>query len=82
MAGEKTNVELEVCLNRQLLKMFRKFKWSRFHFKTYRLVRRMSEWLGIFGYDFKTAILDATVTVATNLDLPQQVAVHWRPVTI
>ena len=72
----KTNVRQEVCLNMQLYLLLKEFGWTGFHWKTYRLVKRMREWLGIFGYAFKDALLTAAATVASNLNISQQIAGH------
>lgn len=72
----KTNVHHEVCLNSQLYRLLIAFKWKGFHPKTYRLVKRMTEWLGIFGYSFKDSILTAVAEVASNLKISQDLAGH------
>jgi hypothetical protein len=72
----KTGQQQEVCINRQLCLLLLEFGWSGFHPKTKRLVQRMKGWLGINGYSFKDALLNAASKVATNLGLAQSIAGH------
>ena len=72
----KTNQRHEVCLNQQLVQLLRAFKWEGFHYKTHRLVQHMREWLGIYGYSLKDAMLTSAASVATDLKISQEIAGH------
>lgn len=53
----KTKLKQEVILNKQLVLMLKEFNWVGWSTKTDRLVRRMKEWLGVYGYSFKKAVM-------------------------
>jgi len=76
MVMGKNNRRQEVCLNKQLVLLLSDFGWPGFHEKTFCLVKRMTEWLGIFGYSFKDAILNAVAASSTSLHLSQRTAGH------
>ena len=56
--------------------MLKEFSWQGWHSKTERLVKRMREWLGIYGYSFKGAIMEAITEFGSNLALAQRLAGH------
>lgn len=66
----------EVALNPQLCMLLKEFGWEGFHPKTYRIVKRMSEWLGVKGYSLKHCMLSTTAKATTDLHLAQRVAGH------
>jgi hypothetical protein len=72
----KTGYRHEVVLNKQLVLLLREFNWTGWKDKTERLVRRMKEWLGIKGYSFKSAMMEAVVEFGSNLKLAQQLVDH------
>ena len=72
----KTTVSQEVVLNRQLVLLLLEFGWEGWHPKTERLVRRMTEWLGVVGYSFKSTIMEAVTDLGSNLSFAQQIAGH------
>lgn len=72
----KTKYKQEVVLNSQLVLMLREFGWQGWHAKTERIVKRMKEWLGIYGYSFKGVIMEAVTEFGSNLTIAQRLAGH------